>query len=80
MPYAGGVFQIDLDFISHQVQITTSKGAKLDFAIGGKTVAEFYTGLINTLQQAGVDVTIYAVPNEVDPAIPFAQNHAPLWL
>ncbi|SEP44946.1 DUF5996 family protein [Mucilaginibacter sp. OK283] len=77
MPYAGGVFQIDLDFISHQVQVTTSQGAKLYFAIGGKTVAEFYTDLINTLQQAGVNVTIYAVPNEVDPAIPFAQNHAP---
>ncbi len=77
MPYEGGVFQVDMDFLKHEVHIITSEGAKHSFAIGGTTVAEFYSRLMGTLQQAGVAATIYAVPNEVDPAIPFAENHAP---
>jgi hypothetical protein len=77
MPYKGGIFQIDLDFTSHEVLVTTSQATRLAFAFGGKTVARFYGELMDLLQQAGVDATIYAVPNEVDPAVPFAQNHAP---
>lgn len=77
MPYDGGVFQIDLDFINHQVQITTSEGIRLYFALGGQTVAGFYSELMDSIRKAGVEVAIYPVPNEVDPAIPFAENHAP---
>jgi hypothetical protein len=77
MPYDGGVFQIDLDFISHEVQIITSTGLKLHFALGAQTVAGFYDELMDNIQKAGVNVAIYPVPNEVDPAIPFAENHTP---
>lgn len=77
MPYEGGIFQIDLDFISHEVQVTTSMGVKLSFALGGQTVAAFYDQLTATLSQAGIDAAIYATPNEVEPAIPFAENNTP---
>jgi len=77
IPYEGGIFQIDLDFVSHQLRIITSKGGKRSFALGGGSVAGFYAQLLENLQAAGIVAEIYAVPNEVDPAIPFAENIAP---
>jgi hypothetical protein len=77
IPYEGGVFQIDLDFISHQLHISTSTGVKLSSPLGAETIAAFYTELIDNLKAAGIEVEIYPVPNEVDPAIPFAENTQP---
>ena len=77
IPYNGGVFQIDLDFVTHQAHITTSVGNNRSFALSSKTVADFYTELFDHLNAAGIQTTIYAVPNEVDPAIPFAENTTP---
>ncbi|MBD1393256.1 DUF5996 family protein [Mucilaginibacter glaciei] len=77
MAYEKGVFQIDLDFVTHQLHITTSAGNNRSFALGADTVAQFYNTLMGDLQALGIDAEIYAVPNEVDPAIPFAENHTP---
>ncbi|MDB5128481.1 DUF5996 family protein [Mucilaginibacter sp.] len=77
VPYNRGVFQIDLDFINHQLHITTSTGEKVTSALGAETIAAFYTELLDNLRAARVDVEIYAVPNEVDPAIPFEENTTP---
>lgn len=77
IPYKDGVFQIDLDFIDHQLHIITSTGKKQSSALGAETIADFYNELIGNLEAAGVAVEIYAVPNEVDPAVPFAQNTTP---
>lgn len=77
MPYSGGVFQIDLDLVSHQLMIITSAGKSLGFPLAGKSISAFYQALMDHLKTAGVNVEIYPVPNEVDPAIPFAENHTP---
>ncbi len=77
IPYSGGVFQIDLDFINHQIHITTSNGQKISSALGAETIAAFYHQLMNNLKAAGVEVDIYAVPNELEVAIPFAENTVP---
>lgn len=77
VPYPNGVFQIDLDFIKHQLHINTSEGKSCSFDLDAATVAEFYTRLMDTLRDCGVEAEIYAVPNEVDPAIAFADNTAP---
>jgi len=77
IPYEGGIFQIDLDLINHQVNITTSAGNNQSFALGAKTIAAFYAQLMENLHAAGVQVEIYAVPNELEEAIPFAENDTP---
>jgi hypothetical protein len=77
IPYEGGIFQIDLDLINHQVNITTSAGNNQSFALGAKTIAAFYNQLMENLHAAGVQVEIYAVPNELEEAIPFAENDTP---
>lgn len=77
IPYEDGSFQIDLDFIDHQLHIFTSTGKKTSFPLGAKTIAAFYTELMDNLKTVGIDTEIYAVPNEVDPAIPFLENQTP---
>jgi hypothetical protein len=77
IPYADGVFQIDLDFVTHQLHITTSTGNNRSVPLGAETIAAFYTDLMDNLKAVGAGAEIYAVPNEVDPAIPFADNHTP---
>ncbi|WP_074493177.1 DUF5996 family protein [Mucilaginibacter polytrichastri] len=77
IPYHEGSFQIDLDFIDHQLHIFTSAGKKTSFSLGAKTIAGFYIELMDNLKAVGIDTAIYAVPNEVEPAIPFLENHIP---
>ncbi|MBL4677435.1 MAG: hypothetical protein JKY70_14705 [Mucilaginibacter sp.] len=77
IPYEDGIFQIDLDLIGHHLCITTSTGGKCTTALGATTIAGFYHTLMDKLKAVGVNVEIYAVPNELETAIPFAENTAP---
>ena len=77
IPFDGGIFQVDLDFISHQLHINTSLGKSRSFVLGAQTVAAFYAELMDNLKSAGIEIEIYAVPNEIDPAVPFKDNHTP---
>ncbi|MDB5114685.1 MAG: hypothetical protein JWQ79_177 [Mucilaginibacter sp.] len=74
IPYNNGSFQIDFDFIAHQLLITCSSGEVQKMELFPRTVASFYKEIFEKLQLLGVDVAIYAKPNELDPAIPFAQD------
>jgi hypothetical protein len=74
IPYDGGIFQIDFDFIAHELLITASTGESQKLDLYPRTVAGFYTELFEKLALMGINVEIYASPNEVDPAIPFAQD------
>lgn len=74
IPYPGGVFQIDFDFIHHQLHITTSAGAVEQVKLYPRSVADFYRELFEKLRSAGIDAVISAAPNEVDPAIPFEKD------
>lgn len=74
IPYEQGNFQLDLDFIDHQLLITTSNGGHAHFALKGLSVAGFYHELFKKLLLTGIKAEIYAKPNEIDPAIPFAED------
>lgn len=74
IPYGQGVFQIDVDFIEHVVIIFSSKGDKEYVKLYPRTVADFYEELFSKLGSMGIQVTIHASPNEIDPAIPFQQD------
>ena len=45
--------------------------------LGPMAVADFHGGVMAMLAEAGHEVRIHAAPNEVDPAIPFAEDKAP---
>ena len=74
IPYSGGNFQIDMDFIAHEVIITASNSEVQRISLYPRTVSSFYKELFEKLDFMGIDAIIYAKPNEIDPAIPFAED------
>lgn len=74
IPYQDCTFQIDFDFRTHQLLIHSSKTATVSLELRPRTVADFYQELFEKLSGMGIDVKIHASPNEIDPAIPFAEN------
>jgi len=74
IPYENGIFQIDFDFNNHQLLITTSAGRNEKMDLYSRTVADFYHELFDKLKRVDIDASIYAVPNEIEPALPFKKN------
>src|SRR5690606_25430953 len=74
IPHGLRTFQIDFDFVDHQLIIQTSDGAVRTVALRPCAVAEFYSEVMATLRALDLEVSIVAKPNEVETAIPFAQD------
>lgn len=74
IPYQGIIFQIDFDFKNHKLFIQCSNSERLSVELKTRTVASFYKEVFEKLDVLGIDVEIYAKPNEIDPATPFAEN------
>src|SRR5262245_57153335 len=49
IPYAGGAFQIDFDFLAHRLIIETSGGTSDGFALEPMAVADFYAEIMQRL-------------------------------
>ena len=77
MPCAQGVFQLEFDFVRHQLLLTTSNNDQASLPLTSGTVSDFYHQLLNQLLAVEIEVDMYARPNEVDPAIPFAEDQHP---
>jgi len=74
MPYPGGIFEIILDFTSHEVIVLTSAGKERRMDLFPRSVADFYVALFGLLHDLGVYVKIYGKPNEIADAIPFRED------
>jgi Family of unknown function (DUF5996) len=74
IPYPGGVFEIEFDFIAHKLAIRTSGGDVRLLDLAPRTVADFYAELMSTLAGLKIDVTIHATPDEFPNPIPFAED------
>lgn len=74
IPYKNGIFEISFDFIHHALHIITSESGIAKVELYPRTVADFYRELFEKLNGLGIDAYIYASPNEIDPAIPFAED------
>ncbi len=74
IPYNGRIFQIDFDFKQHKLFIICSDVETLSMELRPRTVADFYTELFDKLAGIGIEVKIHTSPNEIEPAIPFAEN------
>lgn len=75
MPYAGGLFQIDFDFVHHRLRISTSAGRQEALELRPMAVADFYNMVFDKLKQLEVDVEIFPVPSELENAVPFAEDY-----
>ena len=74
IPYGGRLFQIEFDFIDHALNIVVSDGQTQTLPLKPQTVADFYHELMASLDSLGISVQIHEAPNEVEQAIPFAED------
>ena len=74
IPNDPGNFQIDFDFIDHLLRISTSGGAKREFALSGQSVSSFYADVTAALAELGIEVAIDEMPNELPDPIRFSQD------
>src|SRR6266700_7907841 len=78
IPNGTRTFQIDFDFIAHNLLISTSDGAQRQFELAGQSVASFYEAVMTALAELGIAVEIDEMPNELPEPVIFSQdrNHA----
>jgi len=74
MPYDRDAFDMEFDLVDHVLRIRRSDGRSAEVTLRAMPVAEFYAATKAALAEVGIDVPIVARPNEVDPAIPFADD------
>jgi len=74
IPYGWRTFQIDFDFIDHELRIGTSDGAAHSFALRPQSVAEFYRDFVAGLRSLDIEVNILTTPSEVENPIPFEKD------
>jgi hypothetical protein len=71
IPHNNQSFEIEFDFIEHQLVIRTSGGAVQSKHLRSQTVADFYRELMSALRDLSVPVSINTKPNELEDATPF---------
>jgi hypothetical protein len=74
IPYRDGTFDIEFDFLDHQLHLRTSDGRRRQVVLAARPVAHFYIETMHALADLHISTRIHATPNEVDPAIPFAED------
>ncbi|TNF79401.1 MAG: hypothetical protein EP299_03160 [Acidobacteria bacterium] len=74
IPHGDRRFQIDFDFLNHQLLISSSDDKSRTIPLEPQTTADFYAQVMGALTQLEMPVEIYAQPNEVEEAIPFAED------
>jgi len=77
MPYRGRLFEMEFNFIDHTLEICTADLVR-SIALRPRSVADFYSEVMATLKEMGIEVKIWTMPQEVPNPIPFEkdQQHA----
>lgn len=78
IPYGHRDFQVDFDFLDHELRVTDTAGASFTMALEPRSVARFYREFMDGLHGLGIDVRIWTKPVEVVESIPFEgdEKHA----
>ena len=62
VPYGSRTFEIDFDFVDHQLRVRTSDGQATRVPLEPQSVAAFYTKLMEELSKLDLSVKIYGKP------------------
>jgi hypothetical protein len=65
IPYGDGIFEVQFDFIEHELVIQTSWGASKTMELEPRSVADFYAEFMSALRSLGIEVKIWTMPSEV---------------
>jgi uncharacterized protein DUF5996 len=74
MPYGERVFEMEFDFIDHELETTTSDGERAFIALEPMSVATFYAKTMEMLKELGIEVSIWKMPVEIPDPIPFDED------
>ncbi|HET9525648.1 MAG TPA: DUF5996 family protein [Pyrinomonadaceae bacterium] len=74
MPYGNTFFEMEFDFIDHNLVTKLSDGASATIALRPKSVAAFYAETMEMLRQLGLEVHIWNMPVEIADPIPFDRD------
>ena len=74
IPYDERSFQIDFDFLQHELRITTSDDQSRAIPLRPQTTADFCAAIQEALRDLDLDVQFHGRPNEVQEPIPFAED------
>ncbi|OLE37666.1 MAG: hypothetical protein AUI36_26430, partial [Cyanobacteria bacterium 13_1_40CM_2_61_4] len=74
MPYDDRIFEIDFDFMDHNLLIRSSDGGSKAVRLYPRSVADFYRETLAALQSLRIPVTIWTTPVEVEDRTPFEQD------
>jgi Family of unknown function (DUF5996) len=74
IPIAGDIFELEFDFITHELVARVSWGKEERLVLAPLPVAEFYRRVLDLLRDIGITVRINDMPNEVTNAIRFPDD------
>jgi hypothetical protein len=74
IPYGPRIFEMEFDFINHQLVIKCNDGATESIALAPRSVADFYREVMAKLQQLGLEIKIWTTPVEIENPIPFEKD------
>lgn len=74
MPYEDILFEMEFDFLDHQLRIKCSNGSNTSLALEPKSVATFYSQTMQALSDMGVHIKIWTTPVEIPNPIPFEDD------
>ena len=74
IPHGFHAFEINFDFVSHELQILKSDGAARVLRLQPQSVANFYRALMEALAELNLPVKIDLTPNEIADPIPFDRD------
>jgi hypothetical protein len=74
IPYGGGIFEVQFDFIEHELIIQASWGTSKNLALRPQSVADFYAEFMAALRALGIEVKIWTMPCEVPNPVRFERD------
>jgi hypothetical protein len=74
IPFGKRSFDVEFDFVAHQVAIRTSAGDGRSIPLYPRSVADFYAEYMACLRSLGIEVAINPAPEEFDDPTPLDQD------
>jgi hypothetical protein len=74
IPYENEIFEVQFDFIEHELIIHTSWGASKRMALEPQSVADFHAEFMSALRALGIEVKIWTMPVEVPNPVRFEED------
>jgi hypothetical protein len=74
VPYGSRTFEVEFDFLTHNLEMRTSDGGVHSMPLFARSVADFYAEYIACLRSLDIELKINRVPVEFDDLTPFDED------